>query len=214
MTNDVVGKGERSHPPGGNALLTTRDLLGRSVQTFLWLSQFATDLNMQLDSAQLRRGLSHRPIRIAERQLVFSTLWNVRDRPKYLALLKSIKEHWAFTLNEDRPTPMKLQYYGANKTWMGFIENGSIGYAVTDVILTYQFQMRLVPTVSGNISMVVGGNAPFSPTSADVTNFGPGWYSIGNFIAEWIGTNKESATGKTPSSTNTNPTNTRGHGNK
>ena len=206
---EVVGRGERRHPPGGNALLTTRDANGKRVETFLWLSQFATDLNLQIDSAQLRRGLSHRPIRLLERTLVFSTLWNVKDRPKYVKLLESIREHWAYNLNEARPTSMALQYYGANKTWRGFIENGSIGYAVTDVVLTYQFQMRLIPSVSTDISEMAGRDAPYAPTSQDVHEFGNGWYDMGDFFAEFVGEGNELESGKTNRG-NTDPTDTSG----
>ena len=187
-----LGKGERKHPKGGNTTLTTYDLSGRPVKTQLWISQFATDLNMQIDSAQARDGLIHRPIRMTERFLVFSTLWNVRDRPKYLDLVRKLREHWAYNLNQSRDIkPMRLQYYGANKTWLGVIENATIGYAVTDVILTYSFQMRLIPSVASAHSTVGGINAPFVPSAQDAKNYGNSWYKIGEFVAAYVGVNNE-----------------------
>lgn len=188
--SNPLGQGERANPKNGNAYLTTYNLSGQKVVTPLWIDQFATDLNLQLDSAQLKKGLSHRPIRFTERFLTFSTLWNVLDRPKYIHLIEIIREHWAHNLNETRPTPMVLHYYGANKRWQGFIENASVGYAVTDVILRYQFQMRIIPAVSESISKVKG-TAPFAPTSQDIRDFGPDWYTIRDFIAENVGIGNE-----------------------
>jgi len=185
-----LGRGERRHPRGGNTLLTTMTVEGNKRDTPLWISQFATDLNLQLDSAQVKTGLIHRPIRMTERFLVFSTLWNVADREKYVRLIDTLRQHWAFNLNENRLTPMRLRYYGGNKTWHGFIENAAIGYAVTDVVLTYQFQMRLIPSITGPISRV-SGKSPFSPTAQDAKNFGTEWYKQGEFIAEFIGTGNE-----------------------
>lgn len=191
-----LGSGERRHPEDGNATLTTYDTSGNRVTTLLWLNQFATDLNMQLDSAQVRDGLIHRPIRMTERFLVFSTLWNVLDRPKYLDLIRKLREHWAYNLNQSRDLkPMKLVYYGANKTWLGIIEGASVGYAVTDVILTYSFQMRLIPSVSQRHSNVNGINAPYAPTSQDAKNYGNQWYKIAEFIAEYVGVNNEGKSG-------------------
>lgn len=192
---DPVGKGERKHPGIGNALLTTIDQHGNQVRTPLWIEQFATDLNLQIDSAQLRAGLSHRPIRVQERFLIFSTLWNVIDRPKYLDLVKRIKNHWVFSLNQGLPTPMKLDYYGANKRWMGFIENANVGYAVTDVVLRYQFQMRTIPSGTTTFSHVGGGRAPFVPTAAYVKHWGDNWYTQNQFYAEVIGEGNESRHG-------------------
>lgn len=187
----VVGHGERKHPKNGNATLVTLDLQEKRVTTPLWLSSFATDLNMELDSTQRRKGLSHRPIRISERFLMFSALWNVRDRQEYLQFVKTLKEHWATNFNENRPTPMKLTYYGANKTWLGFIENASFAFAVTDVILSYQFQMRLITTPTDRISKVGGINAPYVPSRGDVENFGKNWYGINEFLADTVGTGNE-----------------------
>lgn len=191
----VIGQGETNHPTSGNTILTTRSLNGNVVTTPMWINSFATDLNMQIDVAQLRDGLSYRPIRVAERFLVFSTLWNVLDRPKYVRFIKTLREHWAYNLNELKLTPMKLTYFGANKTWLGFIENASIGYAVTDVILQYQFQMRIVPTQTQQISQVIGSPVPFAPTSQDAKSFGQAWYTIGEFIAQNVGVGNETSKG-------------------
>jgi hypothetical protein len=191
-----LGQGERNHPSGGNTTLVTYDLKGNKVSTSLWINQFATDLNMQLDSAQGKAGLIHRPIRMTERFLTFSTLWNVNDRPKYVDLIRKIREHWAFNLNDNRDLkPMSLRYYGANKTWLGFIENADIGYAVTDVVLTYSFQMRLIPNVAQVQSTVNGIDAPYAPTSQDAKNYGPQWYKIGEFIAAYVGVGNEGKNG-------------------
>lgn len=211
----VVGQGERRHPGEGNTTLTTFSAGGGRVRTPLWISQFSTDLNLQIDSAQLRTGLSHRPIRLTERFLVFSTLWNVADRRKYEDLIRKIKEHWAHNLNEDLPSPMKLDYYGANKTWRGFIEAAQVGYAVTDVILTYQFQMRIIPDTADKVSKVIGGDAPYAPTSQDVKDFGEGWYGQSQFkadLAERKKTlNEGRASGNNPDA---NPTSTTSGGRK
>lgn len=189
-----LGKGERRHGKRGNAFLVTHGRRGKNT-TPLWINQFATDLNLQLDSAQVKTGLIHRPIRLSERFLVFSTLWNVADRKEYVRLVAHIRAHWAFNLNENRLTPMRLSYPGANKTWMGFIEGATIGYAVTDVVLTYQFQMRLIPSTAGPISKVKGVSSPYSPTSADAHHFGSQWYKINEFVAELVGVGNEKSSG-------------------
>jgi hypothetical protein len=190
----VVGQGERKHPPGGNALLTTQSIDGNDIKTFLWMEQFATDLNLQLDSVQVKKGLTHRPIRLSERFLNFTTLWTVAQRQEYLDFIEKIKNHWARNLNEDRPTPMKLQYYGANKTWLGFIENASVGYAVPDVILRYSFQMRILPVQTDRIS-IVQGSSPIAPTTADLQHWGSEWYTMAEFNADVIGVGNEGASG-------------------
>jgi len=178
-----IGNGERKNPKGANCILTTSGKTGGIVNTPLWIDSFAIDLNLQLDTAQLRSRLSHRPIRLTERFLIFNTLWNVKDRDKYEILLDRIKNHWVFNLNEySAMTPMLLRYFGANKTWEGFIEGGSIGFAVTDVVLRYPFQMRLMPKAAVNTSTLDGRITPYTPTMFDVSFFGDEWYRIRDFI--------------------------------
>lgn len=191
-----LGQGERKHPSNGNATLLTYDLRGNKVFTPLWINQFATDLNMQVDSAQGRDGLIHRPIRMTERYLIFSTLWNVLDRPEYLDLVRKVREHWGFNLNSSRNLiPMRLVYYGANKTWLGFIENSTVGYAVTDVVLTYTFQMRIIPSVSTSFSAVNGVPAPYVPTAQDAKTYGAQWYTTAEFLGDFIGVGNETKKG-------------------
>lgn len=194
--SEPLGRGERDHPKAGNATLTTYTLGGDAVRTPLWIDQFATDLNMQLDSAQARDGLIHRPIRMTERFLMFGTLWNVADRDKYLKLIEKLRTHWAYNLNQNRDLkPMKLQYYGANKTWLGIIEAASVGYAVTDVILNYAFNMRLIPTAATNHSRVGDIIAPYVPSAQDAKTYGSQWYNIGEFVATYVGVNNEGSSG-------------------
>lgn len=180
-----LGTGEVEYPKNkGNALLTTRSLDGKAIENWLWLANFATDLNLQIDTAQLRSGLSYRPIRMAERSLVFTALWNVRDRDKYLKFVKNIRTHWAYNLNEDQLTPMTLAYYGANKTWNGFVENANVGYAVTDVILSYDFKMRLIMKQSDTVAEMLNPvSSPLSVYAADVYSF-PGFYKTDQLYYE------------------------------
>jgi hypothetical protein len=178
MAGEPLGIGEEAHPPEGNALLTTIGLGGQIVKTPLWMDQFSTDLNIQIDTGQLRTQLVFRPIRFTERFLTFNTIWNVADRDKYIALGKQLKEHWAVNLNENNPTPMTLKYFGASKTWKGYIENWGIAYAITDVVLKYQFRMRLLMTETQKYSEITNPKgAPFAPTAGDLSNYGPDWYS-------------------------------------
>jgi len=183
MASEPIGMGEEKHPAGGNALLTTYDLGGKQVHTPLWIVQFATDLNLQVDSAQLRRGFVHRPVRFSERFLTFTTIWNVADRPKYLKLGDKIKQHWALNFNEDRPTPMVFKYYGASKAWKGFIENWETHYAITDVVLSYTFNMRIALTPEKGagqdieIASTSKTDIPFAPTAGQVKDYGKSWYT-------------------------------------
>lgn len=185
MAEYPLGKGERGHPKLGNALLITRNANGDKVKSYLWIAQFSTNLNLQIDTAQVKSGRIYRPIRMAERFLVFSTLWNVKDRPKYLELRNKIRGHWEASLDALRPEPMQLIYYGGNKTWRGFIENIDIGYKVTDVILTYQFRMRLLTSQTDNkfYAKMTNGKSPMAPTSSTVKDFGVDWYSADELVA-------------------------------
>lgn len=168
-----LGTGEIPYPQNkGNALLVTRTLNGAEVNNWLWLANFATDLNLQINTGQLRAGLTYRPIRMAERYLTFSALWNVKDREKYLKLVENIRKHWTYNLNEDQLTPMTLTYYGANKTWQGFIENANISYAVTDVILSYDFRMRLIMKSTETVAEMMNPvSSPVSVYASDVYSF-------------------------------------------
>lgn len=170
----------------GNASLFTVDASGKYVNTPLWLSAWFTDLNLQLGASQLHTKVTYRPIRLAERFLMFSTLWNVKDRPKYAALVSKIRDHWNFNLMEPgSATPMRLAYYGrfgGRRQWTGFIENAEFSYKVTDVVLVYTFRMRLAITPSETVSGI--GELisfPYFPTSTDILQFDQaGWYSVGN----------------------------------
>lgn len=175
-SNGPIGTGESPNLPNGNAVLTTVDLNGREIKNYLWIDAFNSDLNMQIDITQTKRGLSYRPIRLQERTVTFNTVWNVKDRDKYVKLLDNIQTHWAANFNESIPTPSSLTYFGANKTWKGFILNASQAYVVTDVVLRFSFNMKLITPASTTTANTTG-LAPFMPTSSDVTNFGAEWYT-------------------------------------
>lgn len=173
-----IGTGESIHPKEGNAILYTVDLDGSEVANYLWIDSFNSDLNMEINASQVKRGLSYRPIRIQERVLTFNTLWNVAKRADYLKLLDNIKAHWAANLNDLTPTPCRLNYFGANKVWKGFILNASQSYAITDVVLRYTFNMKLITNINQD-NASASGLAPFMPTLADGTDFGSEWYTTG-----------------------------------
>lgn len=180
-----LGKGEVAYPKNkGNALLVTRTLDGAPVDNWLWMANFATDLNLQIDTAQLRSGLTYRPIRMAERFLTFTALWNVKNRDRYLQFVKNLRTHWTFNLNEEQLTPMTLTYYGANKTWRGFVENASVSYAVTDVILSYEFRMRLITKQSDSVAEMLNPlSSPLSSFASDVYAFSD-FYSPAELLAQ------------------------------
>jgi len=196
MAGEPLGSGEKKNPPEGNALLTTRDIDGRIIRTPLWINQFSTGLSVQTDSAQLREKLSHRPVRFAERYLQFTTIWNVANRDKYIQLGGIIKNHWVYNLNEGgtaggQCSPMFFKYYGASKQWQGFIENWDTAFAITDVVLSYTFNMRIMMdrTKTEEISKIKGFG-PFTPepedykpTAQHVKEF-TGWYAQSEWPAQ------------------------------
>ena len=182
-SNGPIGKGEAPNLSQGNAILTTIDQDGKEIQNYLWIDAFNSDLNMQINISQLKKGLTYRPVRLQERILTFNTIWNVKDRPQYIKLLDNIRNHWAANLNENIPTPNKLTYFGANKTWIGFILNGSQTHAITDVILRYTFNMKLI-TKQNEGQTDVTGLAPFMPTADDITNFGSEWMTKSELESE------------------------------
>jgi len=174
-----LGTQERNHPAGENANLATTDVDGRKVNNPLWLTSIYTDLNMQLSTSQLKKGIVYRPIRLTERFLTFSAVWNVRDRQKYVAFLRNIRNHWAYSLNVEKPRPMQLTYYGAGKVFQGFIQKGDIGYTVQDVVLTYSFQMRLVSdTQNAKIAKLSTFDSPIAPTIGTINRYGSDWYTV------------------------------------
>lgn len=191
-SNGPIGQGEAVNLPNANAVLKTIDLNGDSVSNYLWIDSFNSDLNMEINITQLQNSLSYRPIRIQERILTFNTIWNVKDRPKYLQLFENIKTHWAANRKELILTPCQLTYFGANKTWEGFILNGSQSYTVQDVILRYSFNMKLI-TGKQNISDTATstGLAPFMPTAETVTDFGEEWYSRSDILTGTFGEGEE-----------------------
>lgn len=178
----------------GNALLVLRSRQGNIVRRFLWINQIATDLNLQITEAQLRSRVGHVPIRLAERELIFTTLWAVRSeqqgaggflaytRNDYEELVARIRDHWAYSLDLNVPVPMKLLYYGANKSFLGHIEGSQMTYNWNDVVLSFSFTMRLINSPNISYDSLIGG-APFVPTSSFVKNWGPGWYTVSQLDA-------------------------------
>lgn len=176
-SNGPIGTGEVASLPNANAILKTIDLDGKTISNKLWIDSFNSDLNMEINIAQLQNSLTYRPIRIQERILTFNTIWNVKDRPKYIELLNNIRTHWTANRKQTILTPCQLVYFGANKTWRGFILNGSQSYTVQDVILRYSFNMKLITTQNTDGFATSKGLAPFMPTAETITDFGTEWYT-------------------------------------
>lgn len=190
-SNGPIGKGESPNLKRGNAILTTVGANGQEIKNYLWIDSFNSDLNMEINIAQLKRGMSYRPIRLQERTLTFNTVWNVAKRDEYLTLLNNIRQHWAINLNEDIPTPNKLTYFGANKTWYGFILSGDQAYAITDVVLRFGFNMKLITPQNKDGFAKQAGKAPFMPTSQAVNDFGEAWYSSEQISSETFDSERE-----------------------
>lgn len=173
-----LGLGELANLPDGNSILTLKDKNGQSVNHKLWINDFTSDLNMEIDTTQLRSGYSYRPIRIQERVLTFTTIWSLANRPKYEALVEAIREHWAYNFNELVPTPAYFTYFGANKTFAGFILNAERSYAVPDTLLSYSFDMKLM---TSNVNEYVSEVSMYSyyiprPDSIKINGI-DGWYA-------------------------------------
>lgn len=176
-SNGPIGTGEASNLSDANAVLKTINSDGKIISNKLWIDSFNSDLNMEINITQLQNSLSYRPIRIQERILTFNTIWNVKNRPKYIELLNNIRTHWAVNRKESILTPCELTYFGANKTWAGFILNGSQSYTIQDVILRYSFNMKLITTQNTDGFATSTGLAPFMPTAETITDFGEEWYT-------------------------------------
>lgn len=180
-----VGLGELLNLPDGNSILTLKNRDGRSVDFKLWINDFTTDLNMEIDTTQLKAGLSYRPIRIQERILTFTTIWSLANRPKYEALVEAIREHWAYNLNELIPTPARFTYFGANKTFQGFILNASRSYAVPDTLLSYSFDMKLMNMRVNEYSSQVSVYSYYVPRPDNIQINGiDGWYAVTDLLDE------------------------------
>lgn len=194
-----LGTGARSPSPKGNARLTTRNLRGREVKTWLWIDSFQTDINLTYKTVQVRSKRVVQPIRLSERVLVFDVIWSVQNDGFYTRLAKTIMDHWRYNLTVNGSVPMKLLYLGANKEYAGFIEACSLSYAVTDVLKRQSFRMRTVSApVEGS---TLKRNVPYAPFRGDVGEWGPGWYTVQELREPWQwGTEKNRRDQKDPQS--------------
>lgn len=178
QSNGPLGLGESPNPSNGNSILTLKNKVGENVDYPLWINDFSTDLNMEIDMSQLRSGYTYRPIRIQERTITFTTIWSLANRPKYEKLVEAIRNHWAYNLNELVPTPAYFTYFGANKTYAGFILNAQRSYAVPDTVLSYTFDMKLMNTKGMDNAATVSQYSYYVPHPSDIELTGiEGWYS-------------------------------------
>lgn len=179
-----IGLGELLNLPDGNSILVLKDKDGNSVSHKLWINDFTSDLNMEIDTVQLKQGYTYRPIRIQERTLTFTTIWSLANRPKYEALVEAIRTHWAYNLNELVPTPAYFTYFGANKTFVGFILNAERSYAVPDTLLSYSFDMKLMSSskINENLSEV-SIYSYYIPRPENIKVNGiDGWYAVSDLV--------------------------------
>lgn len=187
-----IGLGELANLPDGNAILTLKDKNGESVNHKLWIDDFTSDLNMEIDITQLRSGYSFRPIRVQERVLTFTTIWSLANRPKYEALVEAIRAHWAYNFNELNPTPAYFTYFGANKTFAGFILNAERSYAVPDTLLSYSFDMKLMTSKINQYQSEVSVYSYYLPRPDNIKIDGiDGWYAITDLINTQTDTEEE-----------------------
>lgn len=186
-----LGLGELPNAASGNSVLTLKSKDGQSVDYYLWINDFSSDLNMQLDIAQLRAGNTYRPIRIQERVLTFTTIWSLANRPLYEQLVDAIREHWAYNMNEFVPTPAYFTYFGANKTYKGFILGAQRSYAVPDTLLSYTFEMKLMNSIGTENAAQVSNYSYFVPRAEDVAISGLDmWYTREDLTDENLGWNE------------------------
>jgi hypothetical protein len=175
MSDGPLGIGTVGHPAAGNALLVTRDQGGTRVETFLWVDDVRTDLDLELEGAQTKGGNVHFPIRVAGRVLTFSALFPLMKEGFYFRLMKLVRDHWVHDLNASRVTPMEFHYYGANKVYLGLIAEEQVGRAWNDVILRPNFTFNLITNQVP--SATISGKAPYIPYRGDVSDWGPMWYT-------------------------------------
>lgn len=188
QSSGPLGLGELPNAASGNSVLTLKSKDGQSVDYYLWINDFSSDLNMQLDIAQLRAGNTYRPIRIQERILTFTTIWSLANRPLYEQLVDAIREHWAYNLNELVPTPAYFTYFGANKTYKGFILAAQKSYAVPDTLLSYTFEMKLMNSIGTENAAQVNNHSYFVPRAEDVAISGLDlWYTKDELTDETLG---------------------------
>lgn len=180
-TPTPLGMGDFPAPPQGNALLTTASRGGIPVQSYLWLSSLFTDLNLSLDSAQTKSGVTHRPIRIQSRYVSFTVLFSVKNRPKFELLNQRIRDHWVYNLNGTGAIakPMTLHCFTIGKVYQGFIGEEVIGHAWNQVIYAPQFTMSILGNTDVTPAQIIGDPEPFVPHRGDVGGYSDWeWYSV------------------------------------
>lgn len=183
QSSGPLGLGELANLPDGNSILTLKNKNGEDVDYKLWIDDFTSDLNMEIDITQLRSGYSYRPIRVQERTLTFTTIWSLANRPKYEELVEAIREHWAYNFNELLPTPAHFTYFGANKTFSGFILNAERRYAVPDTLLSFSFDMKLINSRLNQYVSEVSIYSYYIPRPDNIKVNGiDGWYAISDLI--------------------------------
>lgn len=181
---DPIGTGDGRKRPktSRNAFLITRDMSGTTVKTPLWVTSISTDLDMKMNESQKKDGLTFHPERMQGRTLKINVVFpaynnNLKPNKEIENLIDVIKDHWAYNLN-DLAVPMKLNYFGINKTFKGFIEGIDAGASWDDVTIQKTLSMTIVKRIATNPASV-RGSGPIVPTASDVRNKDKGdWYNI------------------------------------
>lgn len=157
-----------------NASLSTVNTRGERVRTPIWITTFQMDLQLEMQSAQLRKGMSHRPIRTQERYVEFGVTWNAGRSDRGL-FHKRIREHQDWCLNHAIES-MVLNYKVLG-SFRGLIENTPDG--AERFVPTYKDTYRFrVWNRAPRASTATGRSSPLLPTKSSVSNYGEGWYNL------------------------------------
>lgn len=188
-TSDLspLGKGSVARPEGGNASLKTIafDASGSALhlESRFWITSIQTDLELAFSEARLRGGISYTPVRQQERYLTFVAQFKAHGS-NYDLLSRRIRSHWRANLNTGSNDPMVFTYYGAGRSWLGFVEEVSHSAAVKDVLNEREFRMRIINRDASAESASVVKSGPYVPSRGDVHSAWEGWYSSDELARE------------------------------
>jgi hypothetical protein len=158
----------------GNATLTTNSTSG-SITTEIWLQSINTQTDTQFDDNQIKRGMSHRPIRRLENFLSFTAIWSLQHWDAMDQLQENIRKHYLMLASGDE-TPMTLIYPADNLTFQGWIENVEKQFIRFQDIFVRTYRMNiLLPDYLSESFAIASNDSLVNPNSLQY--YGEQWYA-------------------------------------
>lgn len=157
----------------GNATLTTAGD-GGDVVTDLWLQSIGSETNVQFDDNQVKRGISHRPIRRAEMYLTFTAIWSLQNWQKMDDFQETIRKHYML-ISQGNAQAMKLTYKKDNLEYSGWIDSVQKQFIrFQDVFVRFYRMNILLPDYLDTTTNIAANSNVINPNSLKYYSYK--WY--------------------------------------